>query len=66
MGLNTTFKSFISSLFHKVAPLFINVVEEYSRSETIFGNYKPFKNDEKLFYFTVKPLFIFKIFKFLP
>ena len=35
------------------------------RSETIFGNWKSFKNDEKCFYFTLKALFIIKIFEFL-
>ena len=35
------------------------------KSETIFGNRQPFKNDEKCFYFTSKALFVLKIFKFL-
>ena len=35
-------------------------------SETIFGSWKPFKNDKKcFFYFTSKSLFVLKIIKFL-
>ena len=36
------------------------------RCKTIYGNWKPFKNDEKYFHFTLKALFVLKIFKFLP
>ena len=35
------------------------------RSETTFGNWKPFKKNENAFYFTSKALFVLKIFKFL-
>ena len=35
------------------------------RSETIFSYWKPFKNDEKCFYFTSKALFILKVSKSL-
>ena len=35
------------------------------RSETIFGNWKLFENDEKCFYFTSEALFVLNIFKFL-
>ena len=35
------------------------------RFETIFGNWKLFKNDENAFYFTSNALFGAKIFKFL-
>ena len=35
------------------------------RSDTIFGNWKPFKNGENAFYFTSKALFVLNIFKFL-
>ena len=35
------------------------------RSKTIFDNWKPFKNDESVFYFTLKTLLVLKIFKFL-
>ena len=34
-------------------------------SETIFGNWKPFKNYEKCIYFTVKALSVLEIFTFL-
>ena len=34
------------------------------RFETIFGNWKPFKNDEKSFLFQLK-IFVLKRFKFL-
>ena len=34
--------------------------------KTIFDNCKPFKCHEKYFYFTLKTLFVHKIFKFLP
>ena len=34
-------------------------------SETIFDNWKSFKNDEKTFYFTLKALFVLKITKFM-
>ena len=48
---------------------FENVVfEAYRRSlrsEIIFGNWKPFKNDENAFYFTSKALFVHKIFNVL-
>ena len=33
--------------------------------ETISGNWKPFKNDEKFFYLMFKTLFVRKIFTFL-
>ena len=36
---------------------------DHIRSETIFGNWKPFKN---AFYFTLKALFVLKILEFLP
>ena len=45
--------SFIKNMFHQWHTL---------RSETIFGNWKPFKN---AFYFPSKTLFVLKIFKFL-
>ena len=35
------------------------------RSETIFGNWKPFKMMKNAFYFTSKVVFVLKIFKFL-
>ena len=35
-------------------------------SETNCGNWKPFKNDKNAFYFTLKALFVFKIFKVGP
>ena len=35
------------------------------RSETIFGNWKRFKNDKECFFFMLKALFVLKIFKFL-
>ena len=34
-------------------------------SDTTFGNWKPFTNDEKCFYVMLKALFVLKIFKFL-
>ena len=37
----------------------------HSRSDMIFGNWKPFKHDEKCFHFTLKTVFALKIFKFL-
>ena len=36
-----------------------------AHSDTIFGNWELFKNDEKCLYFTLKALFVPKIFKFL-
>ena len=35
------------------------------RSETVFGNWKPFKNDEKWFLFHFKSFFVLKLFKFV-
>ena len=35
------------------------------RSETIFDNWKLFKNNKNAFYFTLKALFVLKVFKFL-
>ena len=40
-------------------------LRELSGLKTVFGNSKPFKSDEKGFYFTLKARFVFKIFKFL-
>ena len=34
-------------------------------TETIFGSWNLFKNDEKCYYFTSKAPFVLKIFKFL-
>ena len=36
-----------------------------SRSETFFNHWKPFKNNEKTFYFILKAFFVLEIFKFL-
>ena len=36
------------------------------KSETIFSNWRPFKNDEKCFFhFPLKTLFVLKMFRFL-
>ena len=36
------------------------------RSETIFGNSRPFKKMKNVFYFTIKALLVIQIFKFFP
>ena len=54
--------NFLRAVLEKFA---VNIYRRTLRFRTIFGNLKPFKYDEKWFYFTLKALFVHNIFKFL-
>ena len=54
--------NFLRAVLEKFA---VNIYRHTLRFRTFFGNLKPFKYDEKWFYFTLKALFNHNIFKFL-